>query len=333
MRRRSFLLGLPLAVACAAAPRAQTLRDDRRRRRVPGVAIAHVRGGHVELAADGDLAADELCEVCSLSKPVFAYAVIAAAARGVLDLDAPIARIAPPPYRHVRRGAVDELADPRLARVTPRLLLSHRAGLPNWARDRPLAFEREPGAAWAYSGEGYVLLQRALEAAGHPLDAFVREHALAPLGMDRSTYDPARAGRRAQGHDRDGAPEETSVDAPIAATSLLSTAAEYARFAARLATAPPHDPIVDAMLAPQVEVDADRRLAWGTGVALAAPGWFFHWGVNPGFRALVVGARGRGEAIVVLTDGDGGMELAADVVRDRFGDLPLLTFPLLYPPD
>lgn len=333
LRRRTFLTGLSLAAACAAAPRAFLLADDRRRHRVPGIAIARVTGAQVELTADGELAADELVEVASLSKPVFAYAVVAAAARGVLDLDAPITRIAPPPYRHVRRGAIDAFADARLERVTPRLLLSHRAGLPNWARDRPLAFAGAPGEAWSYSGEGYVLLQRALEAAGHPLDAFVREHALAPLGMARSTFDPARADHRATGHDRDGAPEETTVDAPVAATSLLSTAAEYARFAARLATAPADDPIVSAMLAPQVAVDAGRRLAWGTGVALAEPCWFFHWGVNPGFRALVVGARGRGDALVVLTDGDGGMELAADVVRARYGDLPLLTFPLLYPPD
>jgi hypothetical protein len=87
------------------------------------------------------------------------------------------------------------------------------------------------------------------------------------------------------------------------------------------------------MLAPQIEVEHALGIGWGLGIGLAEPEWMFHWGVNPGFRSLFVGSRKRGEALVVLTDGDGGMEAAADLVRDRFGDLPLLRFPMMYPPE
>jgi hypothetical protein len=41
----------------------------------------------------------------------------------------------------------------------------------------------------------------------------------------------------------------------------------------------------------------------------------------------------RGEAIVVMSNSEGAMEIAADIVRSRFGDLPLLIFPMMYPPD
>jgi CubicO group peptidase (beta-lactamase class C family) len=271
--------------------------------------------------------------MASLSKAVFAYAVLAEAARGALDIDAPIAAISPPPYRHVNRTGEDAFGDPRLALVTPRLLLSHRSGLPNWARDQPLAFAQAPGGSWLYSGEGYVLLQRALEARGEGLDDLAGREVLSPLGMSRSTYDPARVEARAQGHDRSGAAVPSSLGPPNAAASLLSTARDYARFARRLVEAPAGDPIIDRMTEWQITVDAGRRLGWGVGIGLAEPEWMLHWGANSGFRALFVGSRARGAAVVVVTSCDGGMELAARVVRERFGDLPLLGYPRMYPPD
>ncbi len=311
-----------------------SLEAERARRRIPGAAIAIVaRGAPDRLIAFGDVDADTRIEVASLSKAVFAFAVIAESVRGTLDLDAPITAIAPPPYRHVYQGGEDGFADPRLAQVTPRLLLSHRAGLPNWARDRPLAFDQDPGAAWQYSGEGYVLLQRALEARGDTLDALVRRAVLAPLAMSRSTFDPSSTGNRAQGHDRAGAAVPSSLDRPLAAASLVSTARDYARFVRRLIEAPAGDPIVDRMTERQIAVDAERRLSWGVGVALAEPEWIFHWGVNRGFRSLFVGSRARGAGVVGVTNSDAGMELAARAVRDGFGDLPLLGYPRLYPPD
>ncbi len=282
----------------------------------------------------GDLQADTLVEVASLSKPVFAFAVVSEATRGALHLDAPLARLSPGPYEHARRGGVDAFDDPRLARVTPRLLLSHRSGLPNWSRTDPLAFADAPGTGWRYSSEGYVLLSGALEAATHePLDALAHRCVFGPLAMPRSTFDPSAAGARSDGHDRAGAPVPSSLDRPVAATSLLSTVADYARFARRLIESSKGDAIVDTMLASQVDVDGERRITWGVGLALAEPEWFFHWGANPGFRALLVGSRSRREAVVVLTSSEGGMEVAADVVRAHFGELPLLTFPMMYPPD
>lgn len=338
LSRRTALQAAMLGLAgCArrATSREQsaTLDAERERRHVPGAVIAILRrGAGDELHELGALTRDSVLEVASLSKPVFAFAVLSEAARGAVDLDAPLAAIAPPPYRHAARDGEDRFDDARLAQVTPRMLLTHRAGLPSWSRDRPLAFVATPGSGWRYSGEGYVLLQRALEARGESLPALARRAVFEPLAMTRSTFDPSHVDA-ARGHDRRGQPLPSSLGAPNAATSLLSTATDYARFVRRLVDAPADDPIVAAMAAPQVNVDDELHLSWGTGLGLAAPGWLFHWGANPGFRALFVGERARGTAVVVLTNGDGGMELATRVVREQLGELPLLRFRLLYPDD
>ena len=65
-------------------------------------------------------------EAASLGKPVFAYAVLRMADAGVLDLDRPLYDYLPLP----------DANNPRMKRVTPRHVLSHTTGLPNW-RQQP----------------------------------------------------------------------------------------------------------------------------------------------------------------------------------------------------
>ena len=85
-------------------------------------------------------------EAASLSKPVVAYAVLHMVDRGEIDLDAPLWDLLP----------YDRLAhDERGRQITPRQVLTHTTGLPNWG-DTPLEFVRDPGTAWGYSGEGFV---------------------------------------------------------------------------------------------------------------------------------------------------------------------------------
>ncbi len=63
-------------------------------------------------------------EAASLSKPVFAYAVLKLVDSGKLDLDKPLNQYLP--------GNYDVGDDPRLNQITARRVLSHTTGFPNW---------------------------------------------------------------------------------------------------------------------------------------------------------------------------------------------------------
>ena len=127
-----------------------------------------------------------LFEAASLSKPVFAYLVMQLVDEGALDLDRPLAH---------------DFAYPRIeehenyARITPRMILAHRTGLPNWVGDTDdpdrtdrIAFVAPPGTRFSYSGEAYELLRRYVEfITDRTLDELFRER----LGhiMPASTFE------------------------------------------------------------------------------------------------------------------------------------------------
>jgi CubicO group peptidase (beta-lactamase class C family) len=325
--------GLALLGGCAARGYEDPLPDDPRataqmlatRLRLCRLAFVVVRGRQVrrvdavsgcgEVATPGDV-----FQAASLGKPVFAWAVLQLAAQGVLDLDAPVLHYLPGGYEHTSnpfvRGAGhrDRVDDPRLARVTVRMLLQHTAGLPNLPR-APLVFAGEPGAAWRYSGEGYTLLQRAVEAVvGAPLDRVMAARVFGPLGMAASGYPPDL--QPVAGHHEDGRPlPPPRFDAPVAGTTLLTTAGDYGRFLAALLN---DEHTLRTIQSSPVPVPDAPGLAWGLGWGLANAGprpLLWHWGSNPGFRAFVMAAPDTGDAIALFTDSDGGMGAAHDLVR------------------
>src|SRR5688572_5676810 len=124
--------------------------------KVPGLSIAVIsnariawRGGFgiKDRASQEPVTVDTLFEAASMSKPVFAYAVMKLCEKGVLHLDTPLTR-------YTSERFVPD--DPRLDLITPRHLLSHTSGLPNWrSGDTALKLQFNPGEKWLYSGEGY----------------------------------------------------------------------------------------------------------------------------------------------------------------------------------
>ncbi|HEY2049936.1 MAG TPA: serine hydrolase domain-containing protein [Caulobacteraceae bacterium] len=161
-------------------------------------------------------------EAASLGKPVFAYAVLKLADAGRLDIDAPLIGLAPALAEAGEFGGT----------ITARHVLSHTTGLPNWRSEaRPFQCHFPPGKRFSYSGEGYVCLQSAIERlTSEPLDAVARRLVFEPLGMSRSSYDAALSGAAiAIPHDRDG-PLQKIARKPNAASSLHTTAEDYARF-------------------------------------------------------------------------------------------------------
>ncbi|MFN7994295.1 MAG: serine hydrolase domain-containing protein [Bryobacteraceae bacterium] len=150
---------------------------------------------------------DTVFQAASLSKQVTAYAAFALRDAGKLDFDRTLV------------SYVDDLADPRVRRVTLRHVLSHCSGFPNW-RDDPatqLASEFEPGSKFQYSGEGFFYLQRILEqVTGKGFCEIIEGMVFRPLGMTSSSmiWKPELAGRFAVPHDGRGEPRSNWDRAP-----------------------------------------------------------------------------------------------------------------------
>lgn len=141
--------------------------------------------------------------LASLTKPIFATAFMQLVESGGVDLHAPIVAWLP-------EFGVGSATD-RKARVSAFHLLTHTSGVadvdselirrkrPSAAAmtrmvlDAPLRFA--PGERWEYCSASFYLLARIIErVSGQPYPEYLRDHLLAPLGME-ATFDPRGSGR------------------------------------------------------------------------------------------------------------------------------------------
>ena len=304
----------------------------------PGAAIAIIergqptqgRGFGVQKAseespnAQAPITPSTLFEAASLSKPLFACAVVKLFEQGLLDPDAPLSDL-------VREPLIPD--EPRLAQITARRVLSHTSGLPNWRWDKqsdfwqwtqPISLQFSPGERWRYSGEGFVYLQRAVEQlTGQPLEDYMQQHWLQPLGMTQTSYtwQPTFEPAYACGHDPDGKPlpKERPSEAN-AATSLHTTVLDYARLVQWMLSPTAEDEKSAAwlrqMLTPQVTIESDTAWGLGWGLKQIGAGWvFWQWGDNRGFKHLVAGSQEQGVGLVILTNGENGYQVWSHVLQ------------------
>ncbi|MGH2985259.1 MAG: serine hydrolase domain-containing protein [Solirubrobacterales bacterium] len=196
---------------------------------------------------------DDAFRAASVTKTVTAAAAVRLAEDGRLGLDAPLAdQLNPALLRRWR--AFDQLP-----RTTPRQLLGHTAGLPDYFRDEAFAarMREEPSRVWlpaelvdhaaahgvpqfapgegfGYSDTGFVVAGILIEQiTGRPLHAVYRELVFDPLAMD-STWlegsEPAR--RREVAHHYSGEIDLTTISPTVdwAAGGLVTSGADLTRF-------------------------------------------------------------------------------------------------------
>ena len=314
---------------------------------IPDLALASFANGNVHTyyccVNSRLLGAKTVFEAASLSKPIFSAAVLTLVQQRRLDLDRPLSAYLSGPYQHEQDpfgpGKSDTVTDPRLSRVTTRMILSHTSGLPNWSRHQPLAFLADPGQKWIYSGEGYVYLQRVVESiSGQDLQTFVQKNVFNPLGMTHSSFvwRPAFTGEFLTPHAADGSPSvpEYYTNA-LAASTLYTTLDDYAKFVSTLLH-PRRGSVSALQETKQTDVDARLKLGWGLGVAVeeASRKVYFHWGANPGFQSFFMMQPASGRGVLFFTDSDNGLDLLDTVVAEFIpGDHPALQFPMLHPKD
>jgi CubicO group peptidase (beta-lactamase class C family) len=296
---------------------------------VPGVSLALIEDAKViwqrsfgikDAASQESVDPDTIFEAASMSKSVFAYAVMKLAERGILDLDAPLTRYLKTPFL---------AGDSRIELITPRRVLCHTSGFQNWRSDaNPLAIQFTPGEKFLYSGEGYNYLQAAVtQLTGRPIEQFMQANVFEPFGMGSSGYVWGDRLERhaARPHDREGKPlpqyHPTSEHAAryAAAGALRTTPSDYAKFLLEILAPKPDATFrlsgkgVAEMVRPQVKVDETSSWALGWKIQHTPKGDLFqHHGGHKGAQAFASASLARKSGYVVMTNSDNGWKVFFD---------------------
>lgn len=211
---------------------------------VKGLALAVIDDGEVRhVAAYGfrnveerlPLTIETVMYGASLTKTLVAYMTLQLVDEGRLELDRPLASYLPKPLPAYEEFA-DMAADERWRLLTARHVLNHSTGFANfrWIEDDgKLRFRANPGERYGYSGEGFYILQLALEAGlGLDLEAEARRRVFEPFAMTRTSlqWRADFADDLADGYAIDGAFEpHDERSRPSAAGSMDTTISDQSR--------------------------------------------------------------------------------------------------------
>ena len=186
-----------LAASADLGPVDAFVRAEMEKQKVPGVAVAIVRGGEVVKAQGYGLAsvehqvpvkAETIFQSGSVGKQFTSAAVMLLVEEGKLALSDPLTKFF-------------SEAPASWARITVRHLLTHTSGIPDYSPQTVdyrkdytedelakvafgLELEFPPGARWSYSNTGYVLLGAIVrKASGRFYGDLLAERVFSPLGM------------------------------------------------------------------------------------------------------------------------------------------------------
>lgn len=320
---------------------------------IPGVSIAivtdatlHWRRGFGVKSRDSKAPVnhDTMFEAASISKTVFAYAVMKLCESGVIGLDTPLTRYSKQPFLN---------GDPRLELITPRHVLSHTTGFQDWrSGSEPIRIHFKPGTKFRYSGEGYFYLQSVvtqltgrvdkkecanyeagLEVCATDIDAYLKARLLEPFGMRASGYvwNDAFEAHAAQPHDNEGKPfakakpTASSAARYASAGGLHTTPTDYSKFLIEILDSKSADAwrlnqgSLAEMLRPQVKLDPQTKIdgasSWALGWAVrerANGNCIVHSGGQAGFQCLTVASREKKSGFIIMTNSDNGWKLFHD---------------------
>jgi CubicO group peptidase (beta-lactamase class C family) len=314
---------------------------------VPGLSAAIIRDGKLiwnkafgvkNNASKEPVDTKTVFEAASVSKTVFAYAVMKLCEKGALALDQPLTRYLSKPFLE---------GDQRLNLITARHVLSHQSGFQDWrTSEMPLKIHFTPGTDFMYSGEGYNYLQSVvtqltgkinpnecgsyeadLKVCATDMGEYMTKNVLIPHGMTSSGYvwNDALGKNEAIPHNLEGEPQPkahpTAIDmARYASAGGLSTSAQdFSKFILGLFTPKENDPYrlnresIEEMFRPQVKLRQDQKIdgasAWALGWAVQereSGNVVLHSGGQSGFRSLMMVSIERKSGFVILTNGDSG---------------------------
>lgn len=254
----------------------ETLRKSSDAKEIPGVVAIAASGNDVlyqgafgkrDLSKPDPMTLDSVFWIASMTKAVTAAGAMQLVEQGKLSLDAPIGEVLPDLAAPQVLEGFDESGEPKLRPaskpITLRHLMTHTAGFAYniWNGDCAQYLEKtgtpnifscqnvalktpimsDPGTRWEY-GINIDFVGKAVEAAsGKRLDAYLRDHMFAPLGMNNTAFkitDDMRqrlVATHARGEDGSLAPIpfeiEQSPEFHMGGGGLYGTAGDYIKFA------------------------------------------------------------------------------------------------------
>lgn len=248
--RFSFLMALGLALQASmvtAAPRIPNpsaidakARELMEKEEVVGMALAVIDRGRIgHVAAYGyrnrerelPLATDTVMYGASLTKPAFAYLVLMLVDERRFDLDRPLYKYLDKPIPAYGDWKALE-GDERWRKLTARHVLTHSPGFANFRwleEDDTLRFHFDPGDRYAYSGEGFELLQFVLEKGlGIDVGEAMQARIFEPFEMERTamTWRARFADNVADGYAADGSFEPHDRREGVSAAGSMDTTIE-----------------------------------------------------------------------------------------------------------
>lgn len=314
--------------------------------------IVHMKSyGVRDSSKPAPLEIDTVMYGASLTKPAFAYVVMQLVEERVLNLDKPVASSLKGAWREYPKWA-DLDGDPRSARITPRMLLSHTSGFANFRLLNPgekLKIWFEPGSRYAYSGEGLNLLQFVIEEiTGEPLERMMQVRVFDRFSMNRTSmvWCDDFAANLATGHDEQGKVlGHARRSAARAAGSMDTTLEDYARFARAFMRGEGLSPkSKHEMLRRQIRIRTKTQfptlsqettsvndkirlgygLGWGVFQAPKGPAYFKE-GHDDGWENHFVCFSKQGTALLVMTNSSNGdsifkqlLEELDELIADRY---------------
>lgn len=325
------------------------IREQLRKRQVPGLSLAIIQDGKIvkaksygftDKSGSTPLTTATLFQAGSVSKSVAAVGALRLVQAGTLSLDEDV-------NTKLRSWKVPENDFTKAKKVTLRGLLSHTTGLtvhgfPGYeaggpvptvvqildgsspANTAPVRVDFAPGTRWRYSGGGYTVMQQLmLDVTGKPFPQLMQETVLGPLMMTGSTYEqplPAdKAAATATGHheNRSSVKGRWHVYPEMAAAGLWTTPSDLARFAIGIQNAFAGKP--GAVLSPEMarQMLTNQKDNDGLGVFLEGEGHtmrFGHGGRDEGFDALLTATAETGQGVVIMINANDNSRMLNRIV-------------------
>jgi CubicO group peptidase (beta-lactamase class C family) len=305
------------------------VREAQSEQRIPSISAAAIGNGEIvwqEALGFADVNGlrearpDTQYRVGSITKTFTAAAVLQLRDAGELDLEDPLSDHVPAAaHGPTLRRLLTHLSG--LQREMPgyvweTLEFPDRAGLVAGLADAEQVLR--PGARWHYSNLAFALLGEVVaRRSGLEYEDYVRERLLAPLGLERTTFEqtqPAANAYLVEPYADAVRPEQNVIKGAFAAAgSLWSTTGDLCRWGTFLVEGSEGvlaRETVEEMRRFQSMADLEQwKLGWGLGVALMREGdriFVGHGGAMPGFLAgLAVSPEERSGAVVLVNSGAG----------------------------